>query len=315
MRARTLRLGLVQHDCAEDREENLRRTTAGIREARERGARLVLTQELFSTRYFCQTQDPGVFDLAEPIPGETTRRLGSLAAELECVLVASMFERRAPGIHHNTTVVLEQDGSLAGRYRKMHIPEDPGYHEKYYFTPGDLGFHPIETSLGRLGVLVCWDQWFPEAARLMALAGAELLCYPSAIGWDPADPPDEQARQADAWRTVQRGHAIANALPLAACNRCGMEPHPTNPETGIRFWGGSFVCGPQGEVLGEAPTHSPAVLVVDIDLERSEALRRVWTFFRDRRTDAYPDLLDRYIDSPARRSNDRDGKTDTEATD
>jgi N-carbamoylputrescine amidase len=266
-----------------------------MREAAASGAHLVMTQELFRTPYFCQREDPALFDLAEPVPGETTRTLERLSAELGLVVVASLFERRAPGLYHNTAVVLDGDRGLVGRYRKMHIPDDPGYYEKYYFTPGDLGFVPVDTSLGRLGVLVCWDQWYPEAARLMALAGAEVLLYPTAIGWDPADEAAEQARQADAWRTVQRAHAIANGVPVAACNRWGFEPDPGGTG-GIDFWGGSFVCGPQGEVLAEAPPAGDAVLVVPVDLDRTERVRRVWPYLRDRRIDAYQDLTRRFRD-------------------
>lgn len=293
---RALTLGLVQHACGEDPAENFERCREGVREATRLGARLVLTQELFRTRYFCQQEDPTAFDLAEPVPGPGTAALALLAAELDVVIVASLFERRAAGLFHNTAVVLDRDRGLVGRYRKMHIPDDPGYYEKYYFTPGDLGFAPVDTSLGRLGVLVCWDQWFPEAARLMALAGAEILLYPTAIGWDPADEPEEQARQADAWRTVQRAHAIANGLPLAACNRVGLEPDPGAPGQGQRFWGGSFACGPQGEVLAEAPADRPAVLVVPVDLSRTERVRRAWPFLRDRRIDGYGGLTRRYLD-------------------
>ena len=293
---RTLTLGLVQHACGEDPAENFERCREGVREATRLGARLVLTQELFRTRYFCQQEDPTAFDLAEPVPGPGTAALALLAAELDVVIVASLFERRAAGLFHNTAVVLDRDRGLVGRYRKMHIPDDPGYYEKYYFTPGDLGFAPVDTSLGRLGVLVCWDQWFPDAARLMALAGAEVLLYPTAIGWDPADEPEEQARQTDAWRTVQRAHAIANGLPLAACNRVGLEPDPGAPGQGQRFWGGSFACGPQGEVLAGAPADRPAVLVVPVDLSRTERVRRAWPFLRDRRIDGYGGLTSRYLD-------------------
>jgi N-carbamoylputrescine amidase len=291
-----LRLALVQHACSEHPADNVKQTLSGVRQAAAEGVELVLTQELFSSRYFCQSEVPAAFDLAQPIPGPHTQALGAVAAELGVVVVASVFERRAPGVYHNTAVVLERDGRLTGRYRKMHLPDDPGYHEKYYFTPGDLGFRPIDTSVGRLGVLVCWDQWYPEAARLMALAGAELLLYPTAIGWERRDPAEEQARQHEAWRTLQRAHAIANALPLAACNRTGFEPHPTVAGEGIDFWGGSFVCGPQGEILAEAPAREPAVLLADVDLSRAEELRRIWPFLRDRRIDAYGGLLERYLD-------------------
>ncbi len=294
MHNRTLTVGLVQHTCSEDREANLSATLLGVREAAERGARLVLLQELHTGVYFCQTEETARFDKAESIPGPTTETLGALAKELGVVIVASLFERRAAGLYHNTAVVLERDGTLAGRYRKMHIPDDPGYYEKFYFTPGDLGFTPIDTSVGRLGVLVCWDQWYPEAARLMALAGAELLLYPTAIGWDPRDEREEQMRQREAWITVQRGHAVANGLPVLACNRVGHEPDPAGG-SGIQFWGASFVAGPQGEFITQAG-ETAEVLVTELDLGRSEAVRRIWPFLRDRRIDAYPDLQRRYRD-------------------
>lgn len=295
MNERRLRIGLVQQACTGDREHNLGLSAAGIREAAAKGARLVMLQELHAGPYFCQTEDPALFDLAESIPGPGTERLGALAAETGTVIVGSLFERRAPGLYHNTAVVLEKDGTLAGVYRKMHIPDDPGFYEKFYFTPGDLGFGPIETSVGRLGVLVCWDQWYPEAARLMALGGAELLLYPTAIGWDTRDGDDERARQRDAWITVQRGHAVANGLPVAVCNRVGDEADPEDRTLGIRFWGASFVAGPQGEILAEAGTDAQ-VLIADIDLARSETVRRMWPFLRDRRIDAYGDILRRYRD-------------------
>jgi N-carbamoylputrescine amidase len=257
---------------------------------------MVLLQELHNSAYFCQTEDPANFDLAESIPGPSTERLGGLASDLGVVIVASLFERRAPGLYHNTAVVLDSDGRLAGVYRKMHIPDDPGYYEKFYFTPGDLGFEPIDTSVGRLGVLVCWDQWYPEAARLMALAGAEILLYPTAIGWDPNDAPEEQTRQREAWIGVQRSHAIANALPVAACNRVGFEPDPSGTTAGARFWGHSFVCGPQGEILARAGDQNPQILLAHIDPARTEHVRRLWPFLRDRRIDAYGDLTRRYRD-------------------
>lgn len=296
MSQHTLTVGLVQHTCSADREANLNASEAGIREAAARGAQLLLLQELHTSLYFCQTEDSGHCDLAEAIPGPGTERLGALARELGVVIVASLFERRAPGLYHNTAAVLETDGQLAGVYRKMHIPDDPGYYEKFYFTPGDLGFEPIPTSLGTLGVLVCWDQWFPEAARLMTLAGAQLLLYPTAIGWDPADAADEQARQREAWITIQRAHAIANGLPVMVCNRTGHEPDPSGQTRGSDFWGSSFVAGPQGEVLAQAGTDSAEVLVAEIDMARSEAVRRTWPYLRDRRIDAYQDLLRRYRD-------------------
>lgn len=291
-----LKVGLVQHACSADRDANLTASIDGIRAAAEAGARLVLLQELHTGPYFCQTEDTDRFDLAEPIPGPTTETLAALAAELGVVIVASLFERRAAGLYHNTAVVLESDGRIAGRYRKMHIPDDPGYYEKFYFTPGDLGFEPVDTSVGRLGVLVCWDQWFPEAARLMALAGAELLLYPTAIGWDDRDPADECERQRDAWITIQRAHAVANGVPVLACNRVGSEPDPSGQGPGIRFWGGSFVAGPQGEFLARAGSDAPETLVADIDLARGEQVRRIWPYLRDRRIDAYGDLMRRYRD-------------------
>lgn len=291
----TLTVGLVQHACGDRPEHNLATTVEGIRAAASQGARLVLLQELHATRYFCQQEDTANFDCAETIPGPTTARLGHVAAELGIVIVASIFERRAPGLYHNTAVVLEGDGSIAGVYRKMHIPDDPGFYEKFYFTPGDIGFHPIHTSVGALGVLVCWDQWFPEAARLMALAGADMLLYPTAIGWDPRDADDEKARQRDAWIISQRAHAVANGLPVLACNRVGHEPDPAGG-TGLQFWGSSFVAGPQGEMLAMADTHAPATLVTAVDLGRSEQVRRIWPYLRDRRIDAYDELLLRYRD-------------------
>jgi N-carbamoylputrescine amidase len=296
MNAASLKLGLVQQACTGDRDDNLARSAAGIRDAAARGAELILLQELHAGLYFCQSEDTAAFDLAEPIPGPTTRALGALAAELGVVIVGSIFERRASGLYHNTAVVFERDGTLAGIYRKMHIPDDPGYYEKFYFTPGDLGFTPIDTSAGRLGVLVCWDQWYPEAARLMALAGAEILLYPTAIGWDPRDGAAERARQYDAWRTIQRAHAVANGIPVAACNRVGREADPSAQSEGIEFWGGSFVCGPQGEILAEAAAAEPAVLIVEIERARSEAVRRLWPYLRDRRIDAYDDLTKRFRD-------------------
>ncbi|KAB7627638.1 carbon-nitrogen hydrolase [Alkalilimnicola sp. S0819] len=295
-RADPLKVGLVQHGCDQDTDANLARSMQGIRQAAEAGAELVVLQELHRSVYFCQQEQTELFDLAETIPGPSTDSLGALAAELGIVLVCSLFERRAPGLYHNTAVVLERDGEIAGCYRKMHIPDDPGYYEKYYFTPGDLGFEPVDTSVGRLGVLVCWDQWFPEAARLMALAGAELLIYPTAIGWDPRDEAAEQDRQREAWITVQRGHAIANGLPVIAVNRVGHEPDPDPQGPGALFWGSSFVAGPQGEFLARASTDQEEALVVEIDRGRSEAVRRVWPYLRDRRIDAYGDLLRRYRD-------------------
>jgi len=290
---RPLKVGLVQQSCGEDRAANLAASIRGIRDAQARGAQLVLLQELHTGVYFCQTEDPQRFDQAEPVPGPSTDALAAVARELEIVVVASLFERRAPGLYHNTAVVLDADGKIAGCYRKMHIPDDPGFYEKFYFTPGDLGFQPIDTRVGRIGVLVCWDQWYPEAARLMALAGAELLLYPTAIGWDPRDNDAEKTRQRQAWMTVQRAHAIANGLPVLVCNRTGHEPDPSGASAGIQFWGSSFVAGPQGEILAEIGS-DPAVLVADVDLDRTEQVRRIWPFLRDRRIDAYADLLKRY---------------------
>jgi len=294
--SRILRAGLVQQSCTADREKNLAESSACIRKAAAGGAQLVLLQELHTGLYFCQHESTALFDLAEPIPGPSTEYLGKLAKELGIVIVGSLFEKRAPGLYHNTAVVLERDGSLAGKYRKMHIPDDPGYYEKFYFTPGDLGFTPIQTSVGKLGLLVCWDQWYPEAARLMALAGAELLLYPTAIGWNPADDAAEQARQREAWITIQRSHAVANGLPVLVANRTGFEPDPTGQTEGSQFWGSSFVAGPQGEFLSQAGTDKNEVLVVDVDLERSENVRRWWPFLRDRRIDAYEDLTRRFRD-------------------
>jgi N-carbamoylputrescine amidase len=289
-----LKIGLVQQSCTEDRAHNLSASIAGIRDAARQGAQLVLLQELHAGVYFCQTEDTNRFDQAETIPGPTTDALAAVAKELGIVIVGSIFERRAPGVYHNTAVVLDRDGTLAGTYRKMHIPNDPGYSEKFYFTPGDQGFTPIDTSVGKLGVLVCWDQWYPEAARLMAMHGAELLLYPTAIGWDPADDDAEKNRQRDAWITIQRGHAIANGLPVIVANRVGHEPDPSGRSPGIAFWGSSFIAGPQGEFLQQASADKPAVLVTDVSRKRSEDVRRIWPFFRDRRIDAYADLTRRY---------------------
>ncbi|NOY62826.1 MAG: carbon-nitrogen hydrolase [Gammaproteobacteria bacterium] len=295
MKNQSLSIAVVQHDCDENRDHNRAATIAGIREAAGRGARLILLQELYATRYFCQSEACRHFDLSEPIPGPSTDLLSLLAAELQVVIVASLFEKRAAGLYHNTAVVLDVDGSIAGTYRKMHIPDDPGFYEKFYFAPGDSGFTPIDTTLGRLGVLVCWDQWFPEAARLMALAGAELLLYPTAIGWDCNDTDAEQKRQLDAWVTIQRSHAIANAIPVVACNRSGFEADDTQQGPGIQFWGNSFIAGAQGEVLAMAAS-TPTVLVHELELQRTEQVRRTWPFLRDRRIDAYGDLNKRYRD-------------------
>jgi len=293
---RTLTVGIVQQRCGERRAENLASSIAGIREAVRRGAALVLLPELHALRYFCQTEDVAAFDLAEPVPGATTDALGAVAAAMGVVVVASVFERRAPGLHHNTAVVLERDGRIAGCYRKMHVPDDPGYYEKFYFAPGDLGFEPVESSVGRLGVQVCWDQWYPEGARLLTLRGADLLLYPTAIGWAPEDDAAEQARQREAWTTIQRAHAIANGLPVLVANRTGHEPDASDRTGGIRFWGSSFVAGPQGEILAAAPVDEPAVLVATLDFGRTEDVRRTWPYLRDRRVDAYGDLTSRWRD-------------------
>jgi N-carbamoylputrescine amidase len=294
-RQKTLAVALVQERDHGSPEQNLDVIEARLREAAKGGAKLVLLQELHNGPYFCQHEAVHEFDRAESIPGPSTARLSALARELGLVIVASLFERRAAGLYHNTAVVFERDGTIVGKYRKMHIPDDPGFLEKFYFTPGDLGFHPIDTSVGRLGVLVCWDQWYPEAARLMALAGAELLLYPTAIGWDPGDDQAEKDRQRQAWVLSQRGHAVANGVAVLSCNRVGFEASPTGG-AGIRFWGTSFVAGPQGEMLAEADTQTPTLLRADVDMGRSEDVRRIWPFLRDRRIDAYADLLKRYRD-------------------
>ncbi len=293
--SKILKVGLVQQACGDDHAANRAETVAGIRDAAARGAKLVLLQELHATPYFCQVEDPALFDLAELIPGPSTEVYGALAKELGVVIVCSLFERRAAGLYHNTAVVLDADGSIAGTYRKMHIPDDPAYYEKFFFTPGDIGFEPIDTAVGRLGVLVCWDQWYPEGARLMALAGADLLLYPTAIGWVTSDTKEEQARQRDAWIISQRAHAVANGLPVLACNRIGHEADPSGVTKGIQFWGSSFVAGPQGEFIARAG-ESAEVLVADVDLARSEQVRRIWPFLRDRRIDAYDELLLRFRD-------------------
>ncbi len=284
-----MKTGIIQQHNTADREDNKHRLAEKIRKVAQQGAELIVLQELHNGLYFCKEENVSIFDQAEPIPGPSTAFFGALAKELQVVIVTSLFERRAPGLYHNTAVVLEKDGTIAGKYRKMHIPDDPGYYEKFYFTPGDLGFMPIDTSVGRLGVLVCWDQWYPEAARLMALAGAQLLIYPTAIGYDPNDTHDEQERQRMAWQTVQRGHAVANGLPVITVNRVG-------DEDGIPFWGTSFVAGPQGELLYEAPADQEIEQVVEVDMERSEQVRRWWPFLRDRRIDHYDSLTQRFID-------------------
>lgn len=290
-----MKIGIIQQANGADVAVNVARLEEKIGALAKGGAELIVLQELHNNLYFCQTEEVDLFDLAEAIPGPSTDTFGALAKKWGMVIVLSLFERRAPGLYHNSAVVIERDGTIAGIYRKMHIPDDPGYYEKFYFTPGDLGFKPIDTSVGRLGLLVCWDQWYPEAARLMALAGAELLIYPTAIGWESGDSDDEKQRQRDAWITVQRGHAIANGLPLVAVNRAGHEPDPSGQTNGIRFWGNSFVCGPQGEFLYQAPEGEDA-RVVEVDLARTEQVRRWWPFFRDRRIDAYGDLTRRWID-------------------
>ena len=290
-----MKIALIQQQASASAAENRRRLAECVGEAAAAGAELVVLQELHDSLYFCQTESTDNFDLAEPIPGHATEFYAEVARRCGVVLVTSLFERRAAGLYHNTAVVFERDGSVAGRYRKMHIPDDPAYYEKFYFTPGDLGFRPIRTSVGVLGVQVCWDQWYPEGARLMALRGAEILIYPTAIGWESSDTVDEKARQLDAWRTVQRGHAVANGLPVVAVNRCGHEADPSGATRGIEFWGHSFVAGPQGEILAEAGTEA-CVKVVEVDMKRCEQVRRWWPFLRDRRIDEFDDLLRRYAD-------------------
>lgn len=291
-----MKTGIIQHKITADRNLNRSRLAQAIKKVAAEGAELVILQELHDSLYFCQTENVDNCDLAVAIPGEATDFYSAVARENGVVLVTSLFERRAPGLYHNTAVVFEKDGSIAGKYRKMHIPDDPAYYEKFYFTPGDLGFSPIQTSVGKLGVLVCWDQWYPEAARLMALAGAEILIYPTAIGWESTDPEDEKARQREAWTTVQRGHAVANGLPVVAVNRVGYETDPSGATGGITFWGSSFAAGPQGEILYRASDSEEEEAVVDIDMTRSEAVRRWWPFLRDRRIDAYSGLTRRFID-------------------
>lgn len=291
-----LKIGILQQHNVASRQTNMTRLAEGIVDLARRGAELIVLQELHNSLYFCQTEDVDLFNLAEPIPGPSTNFFGELAKNLGVVIVTSLFERRTPGLYHNTAVVIERDGSIAGKYRKMHIPDDPAYYEKFYFTPGDLGFQPIDTSVGRLGVLVCWDQWYPEAARLMALAGAEILIYPTAIGYAASDTPQEQQRQREAWTTVQRGHAVANGLPVVAVNRVGFEPDPSKQTPGIQFWGSSFVAGPQGELFYRASDNEEESVIVNIDLDHSEDVRRWWPFLRDRRIDKYDDILKRFRD-------------------
>ena len=293
---RIIKTGLIQQANTGDITDNRNRIADKIRRLASKGAKLIVNQELHDSLYFCQTEHVDFCDLAVPIPSETTDFYSSLARETATVIVTSLFERRAPGLYHNTAVVFDSDGTIAGKYRKMHIPDDPAYYEKFYFTPGDLGFKPVDTSLGRLGVLVCWDQWYPEAARLMALAGAEILIYPTAIGWETGDTPDEQMRQRDAWITIQRAHAVANGLPVVSVNRVGFEHDDTGVTHGIQFWGSSFVAGPQGEFIFQAPDDRETEAVVDINMDRSEHVRRWWPFLRDRRIDAYGGLTSRFLD-------------------
>ena len=291
-----MKIGFLQQHNVEDRKTNIVRLAEGVADLAKRGAQLIVLQELHNSLYFCQTEDVRLFDLAETIPGPSTQLFGELAKEHHVVIVTSLFEKRAAGLYHNTAVVIEADGKIAGKYRKMHIPDDPAYYEKFYFTPGDLGFHPINTSVGKLGVMVCWDQWYPEAARLMALQGAELLIYPTAIGYESSDPEEEQQRQRMAWQTVQRGHAVANGLPVVAVNRVGHEPDPSGQTNGITFWGTSFVAGPQGELIYEASTDEEESVIVDLDIAHSEQVRRWWPFLRDRRIDSYQEIVKRFID-------------------
>ena len=291
-----LKIGFLQQHNVTDRQDNMVRLAEGIADLAQRGAQLIVLQELHNSLYFCQVEDVDNFNLAEPIPGPSTDFFGELARQYHVVIVTSLFEKRASGLYHNTAVVIEADGSIAGKYRKMHIPDDPAYYEKFYFTPGDMGFCPIDTSVGRLGVLVCWDQWYPEAARLMALQGAQLLIYPTAIGYALSDTPDEQQRQREAWTTVQRGHAVANGLPVITVNRTGFEPDPSGQTEGIQFWGSSFVAGPQGELHYQASTDEEESIIVSVDLDHSENVRRWWPFLRDRRIDNYDNLIKRFID-------------------
>lgn len=291
-----MKVGILQQRVTEDVKANMRHIAEGIERLADDGAQLVVLQELHNSLYFCQTEDVDNFNLAEPVPGPSTEFYGGLARRFGVVIVTSLFEKRAAGLYHNTAVVMERDGSIAGKYRKMHIPDDPAYYEKFYFTPGDIGFHPIDTSVGRLGVLVCWDQWYPEAARLMALHGAEILVYPTAIGYADSDTPDEQERQREAWTTVQRGHAVANGLPVVTANRVGFEPDPSGQTKGINFWGSSMAVGPQGEMLWRAGRDEEESAVIDIDMSRCEQVRRWWPFLRDRRIEEYGDILKRFAD-------------------
>ena len=289
-----MKTGIIQQSNTKDRSANIAKLEQNIRDCAAKGAELIIMQELHNGLYFCQTEDPAVFDMAETIPGPSTESFGLIAKELSVVLVLSLFEKRTAGLYHNTAVVIEKDGTIAGKYRKMHIPDDPAYYEKFYFTPGDLGFEPIQTSVGKLGVMVCWDQWYPEAARLMSMAGAELLIYPTAIGWESTDTDDEKLRQMIAWQIAQRAHAVANGIHVVACNRTGYEADPSGITNGIQFWGNSFVAGPQGEILSQASNDEEENLIVDIDLSRTETVRRMWPFFRDRRVDAFGELTKRW---------------------
>ncbi|MBD5188717.1 MAG: carbon-nitrogen hydrolase [Bacteroidales bacterium] len=294
--SRNIKVGIVQHSFNEDVDFNRARNLTAIENLAAEGAELIILSELHDSLYFCQTEDVENFNYAQELPGDYTEFYGGAASSNNVVIVTSTFERRAPGLYHNTAVVFDKDGSIAGKYRKMHIPDDPGFYEKFYFTPGDLGFEPVETSLGKIGVLVCWDQWYPEAARLMAMRGAELLVYPTAIGWNPDDDDDEKSRQREAWITIQRGHAVANGVPVVSVNRCGFEEDPSGQTSGIDFWGSSFVAGPQGEILFMAPENAPQEAIVEIDRTRTENVRQWWPFFRDRRIDFYGDLTKRFLD-------------------
>ena len=291
-----MKAALIQQSNSGNREQNLIKLKQNILDCAKQGAELVVLQELHNGLYFCQTEDPDIFEQAETIPGFSTEYFGKLAKETGVVLVLSLFEKRAPGLYHNTAVVIDKDGSIAGKYRKMHIPDDPAYYEKFYFTPGDLGFQPIQTSIGKLGVLICWDQWYPEAARLMTMAGADLIIYPTAIGWESTDSEAEKTKQKEAWMTIQRGHAIANGIPVLSCNRTGYETDPSGVTNGIEFWGNSFIAGPQGEIIAQANNKADENLIVDIDLTRSETVRRMWPFFRDRRIDAFGNITKRWLE-------------------
>lgn len=291
-----MKIGIVQQTCSSDIESNKLKLSQNIEDCAKQGAELIVLQELHNSLYFCQTEDIAMFDLAESIPGPSTDFYGNISKKNNVVIVSSLFEKRAPGLYHNTAVVFDKDGSIAGKYRKMHIPDDPAYYEKFYFTPGDLGFTPIKTSVGALGVLICWDQWYPEAARLMAMAGSDFLIYPTAIGWESTDKEDEKLRQRDAWIVSQRAHAVANGIPVISVNRTGFEPDPSGVTKGIQFWGSSFIAGPQGEIIHQADSEKEETIVVTVDIKRSENVRRIWPFFRDRRIDAYNKITRRYID-------------------